>query len=108
MIRRPPRSTLFPYTTLFRSLGDVCLECLRQDEGDAALPPADGAQGEDAPVVDADTEPAAHAAPTQRPVGGVEAHVPLEERLHRAGAEVQRKRVRHPADPDVQGWGRRL
>src|SRR2546426_7521930 len=27
MIRRPPRSTLFPYTTLFRSLeGDVALE----------------------------------------------------------------------------------
>src|SRR5438445_6212899 len=23
MIRRPPRSTLFPYTTLFRSRGDV-------------------------------------------------------------------------------------
>src|SRR5260370_27010240 len=23
MIRRPPRSTLFPYTTLFRSLGQV-------------------------------------------------------------------------------------
>src|SRR5256885_11347000 len=23
MIRRPPRSTLFPYTTLFRSLADV-------------------------------------------------------------------------------------
>src|SRR3712207_8917787 len=23
MIRRPPRSTLIPYTTLFRSLGDV-------------------------------------------------------------------------------------
>src|SRR5688572_33444374 len=23
MLRRPPRSTLFPYTTLFRSLGDV-------------------------------------------------------------------------------------
>src|SRR3712207_7013674 len=23
MIRRPPRSTLFPYTTLFRSTGDV-------------------------------------------------------------------------------------
>src|SRR3712207_8719690 len=27
MIRRPPRSTLFPYTTLFRSLGS----CLRQE-----------------------------------------------------------------------------
>src|SRR2546427_2549667 len=25
MIRRPPRSTLFPYTTLFRSLGFVML-----------------------------------------------------------------------------------
>src|SRR5690349_23832393 len=25
MIRRPPRSTLFPYTTLFRSLGRVSL-----------------------------------------------------------------------------------
>src|SRR3712207_8012157 len=24
MIRRPPRSTLFPYTTLFRSFGDAC------------------------------------------------------------------------------------
>src|SRR5438876_9083011 len=30
MLRRPPRSTLFPYTTLFRSLlgiGDVRLHC---------------------------------------------------------------------------------
>src|SRR3712207_8297667 len=26
MIRRPPRSTLFPYTTLFRSLGGADLE----------------------------------------------------------------------------------
>src|SRR5256885_6508362 len=25
MIRRPPRSTLFPYTTLFRSIGDASL-----------------------------------------------------------------------------------
>src|SRR3712207_8632123 len=27
MIRRPPRSTLFPYTTLFRSLVKVVAEC---------------------------------------------------------------------------------
>src|SRR5437016_8630445 len=28
MIRRPPRSTLFPYTTLFRSVGLVqCADC---------------------------------------------------------------------------------
>src|SRR3712207_7003375 len=36
MIRRPPRSTLFPYTTLFRSLGRagdrrVRRPCLRRD-----------------------------------------------------------------------------
>src|SRR3712207_7403479 len=28
MIRRPPRSTLFPYTTLFRSLGHVVVTTL--------------------------------------------------------------------------------
>src|SRR5256885_7814309 len=30
MIRRPPRSTLFPYTTLFRS---AMLDCLRDQQG---------------------------------------------------------------------------
>src|SRR5688572_32579694 len=29
MIRRPPRSTLFPYTTLFRSILAVCCELRR-------------------------------------------------------------------------------
>src|SRR5690349_23704891 len=29
MIRRPPRSTLFPYTTLFRSLDRVRVICFR-------------------------------------------------------------------------------
>src|SRR5688572_9495901 len=32
MIRRPPRSTLFPYTTLFRSLGRVTLKSLPEDQ----------------------------------------------------------------------------
>src|SRR3712207_8493359 len=31
MIRRPPRSTLFPYTTLFRSL-DYCLSAAQDHE----------------------------------------------------------------------------
>src|SRR3989441_10616349 len=30
MIRRPPRSTLFPYTTLFRSEGDVVAQTAPQ------------------------------------------------------------------------------
>src|SRR5256885_10441564 len=33
MIRRPPRSTLFPYTTLFRSLEAPCRALLEQRDG---------------------------------------------------------------------------
>src|SRR5256885_12863062 len=32
MIRRPPRSTLFPYTTLFRSIGIEAAHVARADE----------------------------------------------------------------------------
>src|SRR2546430_2754120 len=39
MIRRPPRSTLFPYTTLFRSRARATgLRCRRWKEGASALP----------------------------------------------------------------------
>src|SRR2546421_3296320 len=37
MIRRPPRSTLFPYTTLFRSYAFVCFEVLDEDEARARV-----------------------------------------------------------------------
>src|SRR3712207_7471590 len=39
MIRRPPRSTLFPYTTLFRSdhLGDMDFKVAGTDEGITSL-----------------------------------------------------------------------
>src|SRR3712207_7736175 len=37
MIRRPPRSTLFPYTTLFRSA--VCRPGLDRGDGCGARPP---------------------------------------------------------------------
>src|SRR5256885_3391002 len=40
MIRRPPRSTLFPYTTLFRSLWSIC----RSRAGRSGPPPAHGAR----------------------------------------------------------------
>src|SRR3712207_8285672 len=36
MIRRPPRSTLFPYTTLFRS-GVVVVEVVRRDHAEVGL-----------------------------------------------------------------------
>src|SRR2546429_4538270 len=37
MIRRPPRSTLFPYTTLFRSLEKAGHQVLEASDGDAGL-----------------------------------------------------------------------
>src|SRR2546422_10234689 len=36
MIRRPPRSTLFPYTTLFRS--ELARDAGHNDHGDAGVP----------------------------------------------------------------------
>src|SRR2546426_2219744 len=44
MIRRPPRSTLFPYTTLFRSVQGVGEHVAGHD---AELPAAEGARGQD-------------------------------------------------------------
>src|SRR3712207_7323115 len=63
MIRRPPRSTLFPYTTLFRSLQAV---------GDEERPAADGQEDHVAGLrlhpVDAFLDHALHAA--QDPLAG--------------------------------------
>src|SRR5256885_13302760 len=50
MIRRPPRSTLFPYTTLFRSRGfalrDGLRDGLRGGGGDLVLVPGQRHDGE--------------------------------------------------------------
>src|SRR3712207_8963494 len=40
MIRRPPRSTLFPYTTLFRSALDLTTATQTELKGDPWLTPA--------------------------------------------------------------------
>src|SRR5690348_17520863 len=47
MLRRPPRSTLFPYTTLFRSIGEFGCAC-RADR--PAIDPGRGHADEKAPV----------------------------------------------------------
>src|SRR2546422_6539201 len=39
MIRRPPRSTLFPYTTLFRSLNWLAIHVLPWPKGKGKSPP---------------------------------------------------------------------
>src|SRR3712207_7699687 len=59
MIRRPPRSTLFPYTTLFRSEGELVLDL---DPAEAVLQMALEVQpssGAAAVVADGDEEAAA-------------------------------------------------
>src|SRR3712207_8960603 len=38
MIRRPPKSTLFPYTTLFRSLSQICRARRCRSGGDRRRP----------------------------------------------------------------------
>src|SRR2546422_7651327 len=43
MIRRPPRSTLFPYTTLFRSASDAAAAHGRSPRRDHGPPPLRGA-----------------------------------------------------------------
>src|SRR5256885_3826907 len=52
MIRRPPRSTLFPYTTLFRSLEHlVPVERYAVARGFTAVARIDRAEARDRPVV---------------------------------------------------------
>src|SRR5438270_4144124 len=58
MIRRPPRSTLFPYTTLFRSPEDPAVGMFR------ALDALAGARGAPAPA--AQRAPAVAGAPNMR------------------------------------------
>src|SRR3712207_7626666 len=46
MIRRPPRSTLFPYTTLFRSVVDPLDDGPAASRGQRGVVPLDHAAGE--------------------------------------------------------------
>src|SRR5258708_11240397 len=45
MIRRPPRSTLFPYTTLFRSMNDASVEMLTDWELSPPVPHVSTSRG---------------------------------------------------------------
>src|SRR2546425_4764271 len=68
MIRRPPRSTLFPYTTLFRSLGDDVLLDLRRPALDGV-----GARAEEGVLPDAAVDGPVRALPELR-VRALELH----------------------------------
>src|SRR2546425_7891672 len=51
MIRRPPRSTLFPYTTLFRSCLAGCIPAAHCPRGPALRPRPPGRSGPSGPWV---------------------------------------------------------
>src|SRR3712207_7734272 len=68
MIRRPPRSTLFPYTTLFRSLGQ---RIQHRRQGRHAEVEVDG-QPNDAACVGVEHSP--HAGEAHEVAGGLREH----------------------------------
>src|SRR3712207_9533764 len=76
MIRRPPRSTLFPYTTLFRSLA-------RRGRwtGQVPFPRADGTEGV------ADVEVVAHRAPNGAHLGYVQVVRDVTDRVRAESAQ---------------------
>src|SRR5256885_8768448 len=71
MIRRPPRSTLFPYTTLFRSIDKECRPPRRWAEPDRAyhhaLDEPGGADAEHHKVGDGDRRSEEHTSELQSP-----------------------------------------
>src|SRR2546422_8746932 len=61
MIRRPPRSTLFPYTTLFRSEGEVAVEEVTgQEEKDGGEDPGERPAAHGSQLAPADDENLGH------------------------------------------------
>src|SRR5690348_18192792 len=73
MLRRPPRSTLFPYTTLFRSVPDVAARSARRTALISSLLLAgvalcSGCQGDPKPRAEATARSEEHTSELQSPV----------------------------------------
>src|SRR5947208_5031276 len=64
MIRRPPRSTLFPYTTLFRSKDSVMA---RENSGDQSTKATQGAQAASTTSETVETRSEEHTSELQSP-----------------------------------------
>src|SRR2546422_6157818 len=104
MIRRPPRSTLFPYTTLFRSTRDALGECRRPVERKAleellrALvdEPESSLEVHDRLALDAEAEvPGLDDPGVDWPHGDLEDSLPLDMPERKRLARVDEVRARH-------------
>src|SRR2546422_11460451 len=100
MIRRPPRSTLFPYTTLFRSPGQV--ERVRERDPRVRLDPLAGDLGR---IVEPDRERRARDGRRHQEVVGLEERArvlpprePVEPRLNVPGGRVPERRLDDPVE----------
>src|SRR5438876_11736731 len=102
-IARPPRSTLFPYTTLFRSLAKVC-----ERQGLRREPPLLERQSRGGIAGSAGDEQRVPGAPAAASEGSPRRHRP--EKLHR-DREGPARRVpayeRHTVSPRQRGEARR-
>src|SRR2546426_11485475 len=106
MIRRPPRSTLFPYTTLFRSVVIEPLAARRLAYDVDVLTHARQRLGELLAVEVLDHEPAAGAEAQEETPLGHAVHV---ERGHgQVGGRAREDRYDARADADARGHGREL
>src|SRR2546426_9427512 len=118
MIRRPPRSTLFPYTTLFRSQkllrqahARELIDLAKEDDGaypvklrdltpSPALPPAEPAAVTDADEALAPPMPESSAPPSMRPANAPVAGIPSRSARFRRGSRGPRV-----APPDIPKIG---
>src|SRR3712207_1392147 len=107
MIRRPPRSTLFPYTTLFRSPCERrqdLLELAEVERGDAALPALHAADLEAFYGVERRRLRAAEArcpAPRRRGSGDFEVGRSRRVDHGRVGARIDDEGAWEAVDPDI-------
>src|SRR3989449_6418472 len=105
MIRRPPRSTLFPYTTLFRSRGAERGGVERGRRQAAEVAHATAQERRLRPVGSVSPGPAEAEAgggrppPPRPPPAGGPPHAPPRPRATRAGAAGRRRAPRRPAPP---------
>src|SRR2546430_17724430 len=90
MIRRPPRSTLFPYTTLFRSAGAETLHGPPRDE----RPDVVGRRAADRANAEED-----HRADADEPAGAAIDGAPREREDRRVRAEIEGDRPGRLVEP---------
>src|SRR2546423_9643389 len=100
MIRRPPRSTLFPYATLFRSGGGV--------EGDGALVGVDGAEVEPGAGEAAVEDLIGRAAVALQSLACIEGHVQIDAKRDGVrGARLLHGQGVRPGEQEASGAGGR-